>query len=896
MGAPSGTVTFLFTDIEGSTRLWEEHPDAMRVALARHDDLVREAVGAHAGYVFSWAGDGIAAAFQRSVDAAAAAVAAQVAFGGEVWPQGAVLRVRMALHSGEAEERDENYFGSPVNRAARLMGAARGGQVVVSELTAGLLAATPGIGLVDLGVHRLRGLVEPTRVFGLKADGLEWLDLPLVTADASRGNLPRPLTEWFGSLAVVNRRAAELGQRRLVTLTGPGGVGKTRLAIEAAGLVAAEFPDGVWMVELGPLADPEAVWATVASALGVLPQEGVGLIGAIVDWLTDRRLLLVIDNCEHLLGPVSDLVGAVVERCPTVTVVATSREPLGVEGERVATVPSLAELDAVDLFCDRAAAVDESVAFSDGDREVIASICSRLDGIPLAIELAAARTRSLSPADLLERLADRFAILRGSGRGVARHQTLRATVDWSYQLLSDPERLLFDRLSVFAGGFDLPAVEEICAGEGIEQSDVLDLLAALVEKSLVDVQRSGPAVRYRLLETLRQYGEERLEMRGETDLLRQRHLAHYVAVARAASDLWASPRMVEGAAIFTHEWDNVRAAHAAALSRGDLQQAVMLLKATAGHAMYDLRVEYLDWAERTLARCEATGHIDAALYGYAAMAAGKVDNDRAIDLALRGIAATGGDNPTGATLCWAALGDAYLTEGRIDELRGLVAPLVAAVAAARDPVTVFCGYSTLVYIACITDPAAIAAPVRQATTAAEQTGSPALLAHCAYLEGNRLRIAEPHDLEAALACHRRGLALARQAEVRDPMGLLHVAIGGISVQLGLPTAQQSLAEAIAYQHDLRQWGYLWTLLGYAAAHFSETDRPYEAAVLWGYLSAQEPSAVAVLAKSFTFPGLPDLNSTEARQGSTDGEAMDRNQIVAYALSVLSPHDGPAASG
>jgi hypothetical protein len=277
------------------------------------------------------------------------------------------------------------------------------------------------------------------------------------------------------------------------------------------------------------------------------------------------------------------------------------------------------------------------------------------------------------------------------------------------------------------------------------------------------------------------------------------------------------------------------------------------------------------------------------------MAAGKVDNDRAIDLARRGIAAAGGDDPSGTTLCLAALSDAFLTKGRIEELSGLVAPLEAAAAASTDPVTVFWGYSTLAYIACMTDPAAIAAPVRQATTVAEQIGSPALLAHSAYLEGNRLRIAEPRDLEAALTCHRRGLALARQAGVRDPMGLLHIAIAGISVQLGLPTAPQSLAEGIAYVHDLRQLGYVWTLVGYAAAHLSATDHPYEAAVLWGYLNAQEPSFVAVLERSFTFPGLVDLNSTEARQGSIDGAAMDRNQVVAYALSVLLPRDGPALS-
>jgi len=291
-------------------------------------------------------------------------------------------------------------------------------------------------------------------VFGVKADGLDWVDAPLATLEGTRGNLPRPATEWFGPMTELRRRVAEVTSRRLVTLTGPGGVGKTRMAVEIRALVADDYPDGVWIVELALVAVPGAVPAAVAAALGVLPQEGMSLLEAILDWLDGRRALLVLDNCEHVLDAATGLVTAIANGSSTVTVIATSREPLGIAGEQVVPIPTLAVLDAVDLFCNRARLADGSLEFSGRDRETVAAICERLDGIPLAIELAAARTRSLTLGDLLERLAERFKVLRGRTRGgVERHQTLHTTVAWSYHLLSDDERLLFDRLSVFAGGF-----------------------------------------------------------------------------------------------------------------------------------------------------------------------------------------------------------------------------------------------------------------------------------------------------------------------------------------------------------------------------------------------------------------------------------------------------------
>ena len=442
MARPSGTVTFLFTDIEGSTRLWDEHPRIMRAALERHDAILRDAINECDGLVFSTGGDGVAAAFGRADMAVRAAIAAQRALRSEPWPDGAELRVRMGMHTGEAHERDGDYFGPPVNLAARIMASASGGQVLVSEVTT--------------------SIVEPDA-------GLSWVEL---ARSASKGNLPVASSTFVGRITDLQRRVADLRDHQLVTLTGPGGVGKTRLAIEVAALAAETAPDGTWIVELGPVTDPNAVVAAVAASLAVQPQPGLSLQDAHLDLLRRRRLLLVIDNCEHVLDATAAMVRAVTSRCPTTTVLATSREPLGVSGEQVRIVPSLeSDGEASQLFIDRARAADGSFNPGDEDLGAIRAICQHLDGIPLAIELAAARCRSLSPTEILERLGDRFRLLRGTGRGgIERHQTLRAAVAWSYNLLSDSEHHLFDRLSAIAGTFELAATEAICADDLLDAS------------------------------------------------------------------------------------------------------------------------------------------------------------------------------------------------------------------------------------------------------------------------------------------------------------------------------------------------------------------------------------------------------------------------------------------
>jgi predicted ATPase/class 3 adenylate cyclase len=886
VGSPSGTVTFLFTDIEGSTRLWEDAPTAMRDGLARHDEALRWAIETHNGYVFSTGGDGFAAAFDRAGDGLAAAVDAQLAFNDEAWPDGLVVKVRMGLHTGEADERDGNYSGSAVNRAARLMTAAHGGQIVVSELTAGLLADAPGVGLIDLGSHHLRGFVGPTRVFGVKADGLAWLDLPLATAEAVRGNLPRPMTEWFGPTAELHRRVADLARRRLVTLTGPGGVGKTRLAVEIGSLTTDEFPDGVWMVELASVAEPDAVLGAVAAALGVIAQDGLPLGDSVVDWLEERRLLLILDNCEHVLAPIGELVPRIGARVPTVTVLLTSREPLGLAGERVVPVPSLAPHDAVELFCDRASAADESLVFAADERDVIADICRRLDGIPLAVELAAARVRSLGLPELQSRLGDRFRLLRAGRGSVERHQTLRATVAWSYQLLSEAERLLFDRLSVFAGGFDLRAAEAVAGSGPVEQHDIVDLLAALVDKSLVTVEHGTAGVRYQLLETLRQFGEEELGRRDEIGLTRDRHLAHFLGVAARIGDRWAGPDGAEAAATFRAEIENLRDAHAHALAGQDVAAADAILDATFGPAVMELRREHGEWTAATVALSGA--QIRPATYGYAASWAWRAgESASAIDLATRGIAAAPGPDHPSTLLCWAYLILAAVMGGRFPEALDAVPHLKAAAAdEAADPLHHVAVSAAFVMLAALGDRGASAAQLDRLDAIVERTGSTAFATFASFLRGIGLRLAEPPDLDGALAAHRHSLRLATE------IGAKHMVLGNLSTiasfQASQGTTDAGIAcrNALTHDYEARAWNLLWTVLVATASYLQVTSDEEAAVTVLGYLEAHEPGALAY-ARLIGVNKPADVSENATTNAwKAGGAAMDRHAIVRFALGGL----------
>jgi class 3 adenylate cyclase len=457
--SPSGTVTFLFTEIEDSTRLWEANPVDMAEAVKAHDVIVRSAVERHGGQVFATGGDGFCVAFSSASDAVATAVESQQELVGE---DSAAFRVRMALHTGEALERDRNYTGTEVNRAARLLALAHGGQVLVSG-TAEVLVRDR-VALLPLGDHLLRGLRGSLSVYQVMADGLP-SDFPVLRrADHFAGNLPRPVSSVVGRDAEVDEVSELLRSQRLVTLTGVGGVGKTRLAIEVGAELAEGFDDGVWMVDLAAVSDPGAVPAALATVLGVTPQGDLPLIDTVAGTVAGRRMLLVLDNCEHLQGSAGTAIEAILGRAGRSKVLVTSREAMGVPGESVTTVSPLATeggvtSDAVTLFLQRARSARHDFELQDPQTaSAVIEICETLDGLPLGIELAAARMAAMSASEVRDRLADRFRLLQSGAPGPERHLTLRRAVEWSYDLLTDDERALLRTASVFAGGFELSSI------------------------------------------------------------------------------------------------------------------------------------------------------------------------------------------------------------------------------------------------------------------------------------------------------------------------------------------------------------------------------------------------------------------------------------------------------
>ena len=591
---PTGTVTFLFTDLEGSTRLWEQHPEAMKEALARHDALLAAAVEAHHGAVVKSTGDGMYAAFATADAAIGAAVAAQQALCAASWEPIGTIRARMGLHAGVAEQRGDDYFGPALNRAARLMAVAHGGQVVCSQATADLVrdSLPAPAGLMELGRHRLRDLSRPELVFQLTHPDLPADFPPLRTLDAFPGNLPIERTALIGRSRELAKLADALDAHRLVTLTGVGGVGKTRLAVQLAADVLDRFPDGAWFVALASIRDPVLVPGAVAGALEIAERPGRALSETLRDAIGSRRLLVVLDNCEHLLDATARLVDELLDGCPAIRIVATSREALGVEGEQSWPTPSLGlpaseasasidELtgaDAVTLFVERARAVRPDFELADANAPAVAALCSRLDGIPLAIELAAARVGSLGPQDILERIDQRFLLLTGGSRtALERHQTLQAAVDWSYDLLAERERRLFERLSVFAGGFALDAAVAVAADTGMEEVAVLDGLGSLVTKSMVIADGLGASVRYRLLETLRQYSRDHLTATGDAASVRDRHARYFLEFAEALRPMFQGPDQAEAYDRFSVEIDNVRAAFNWLLETGEPAAALRLI-------------------------------------------------------------------------------------------------------------------------------------------------------------------------------------------------------------------------------------------------------------------------------------------------------------------------------
>jgi predicted ATPase/class 3 adenylate cyclase len=769
---PSGTVTFLFTDLEGSTRLWEEHPDAMRPALARHDAIVRDAIVGHGGHVVKGRGDGIHAVFGTADAAVRAAIDCELAMNAERWLVSEPLRARIGIHTGVAELREGDYFGSAVNRAARLEAIAHGGQIVCSQATADLArdSLADGVTFVDLGEHRLRDLSRPERVFQVMRFGLEREFPPLRSLDVLLTNLPRQLTSFIGRDDEMLQLRGLLDEHRLVTITGVGGVGKTRLSIEVAADVLVSFKDGAWMVELAA-ADAESMHAVFAAALGARLRPGSTVRDDVIEFLARRDLLLLVDNCEQLVADVAAFVEDVLARAQGVRVLATSREPLGVVGEQIWPVPSLevadsgSSLESVSatasarLFVDRARLADADFDLDSSNAASVVEICRRLDGIPLAIELAAARTASLQPSEIGGLLDERFRLLTGSRRrGVERHQTLKAAIDWSYALLGELERSVFDRLGVFAGSFDVTAVQAIVADAGIDRFDVLGAIDELVAKSMLVARPVGQlGTRYELLETLRQYALDRLDDRAETDECRRRHAAHFAGVAETIGvGLFTRD---EGAwhARLAGELDNLRAAVAWTLDADrfdDCELGLRIIAALAGDLGFSADSEIGAWAWRAseLPRLEDSQLAPWIRAGAAAYASLRGDFDMAEQLA-----GSVADSSDAYGLASSAFATSLTLHG---DHAGAFAVIDHAYRVLRDRGDASADLleSERAYIAHrVFGPDVSRDAAEQAVRAARQRGQPSLLAHALATRGMATLRSDP---TAALRDLEEGLAIA----------------------------------------------------------------------------------------------------------------------------------------
>jgi predicted ATPase/class 3 adenylate cyclase len=899
---PAGTVTFLLTDIEGSTRLWETAPDAMEVALDQHNRVLTEVIGEHGGAVVTSRGEGDSffAVFPSAVSAVEAAGACQLRLGREAWPAGAALRLRMGLHTGEARARQGGPVDhAPINRCARLKAAAHGGQVLVSKTTRDLVGGRlgGGFGLKRLGEFRLRDLTEPELIYQLTHVSLPADFPPLVTLAERTGNLPVPVSSFIGRGTELEQTAAALGQARVVTLTGPGGVGKTRLALQVAARVAPRFGDGAWLCELAPVRDPAGVDDAVAAVVSVRARAGQGTREALVEFFRAKEVLLVLDNCEHLLAEAAALAGVLQRACERLMILATSREGLGIEGERLVPVPPLAvpgmdaglaaitEAEAVRLFAERAAAVKPGFQVTGGNAAAVAAVVRRLDGIALAIELAAARVPAMTPAELARRLDRSFAVLAGGRRGAAgRHQTLRAAIDWSFELLSANEQALLARLAVFAGGCTLQAAEAVCGADGIDLDAVFELLASLVARSLVVAEDQGIETRYRLLETIRQYGEERLEAAGETQRWRARHASYYAALLPRIREHAHDPRAeVFWAVRLGAEQDNLLAAWSWAIGAGDVGIAFQML---AGFAPCDIWTSYplLLPGEAALGLPGAAEHpgYPLALAVSAVFASYRADVTGTEELCRRASEATARtDTPdwrVEETVCAARANIANAAGNSADAAR--LAEQAARIAQSGGDLADASVELTLAAMRhVLAGDAAGAVPLaNEALVLARQVGAPALIASSLLAVGLAVAGTDPGQ---ARACLRESRELSTPLGYQSTVDLMWAA--SIAFLIGDGTAALELGS-----RAIRglQWGGDRLRMGmalYMIASMLAATRPEAAAIIQGAAETcvvQSPVFAQLISSTVT----KALGEQRARELCARGADMDWVQAVAYTLT------------
>jgi predicted ATPase len=840
----------------------------MRSALATHDEALRSAIQAHDGFLFSHTGDGVVAAFASPMSAVQAAVDAQ---------RQLQLPVRMGLATGEAELRDGDYFGAVLNRAARVMAAGHGGQILVADSTAVLLG---GIDMVSLGPRRLRDVPNPITVYQLRAPGLLEDFPPLRTLGPSSGNLRPQTTRLVGRESELTRIVAAVRAHRLVTLTGMGGVGKTRLALEVAAQLTNEFPEGVWFFELAAVADAAAVPDAVATLLGITQQPGKSVAESVAIALEGRSRLLVFDNCEHVLDAVADLVEAILASSATVAILATSREGIGVADEQLWPVPSL-DIDAsVDLFIERAQRV--APGFSVDDVSTVAEICRRLDGIPLGIELAASRIASMAVEEIRDRLDHRFKLLVGSRRSLGRHQTLRHAVQWSYDLLDDTEKVLLERCSVFAGGFHVESACAVAVSEVPDEYATLDRLDALVRKSLLVADRSTGRTRFSMLETIHEFADEKLVARGQAEAVRTAHARYFAGREADILALWDSPHQSEAYNWLTSELANLRTAFRWAADNGDLTTAAAIAILTAFVGGLAENYEPISWAEELIEPARAADHPRlVALYVMASQCyfTGRVEAAvRYTEAAVMAIESGLGDVLYGTE---GFLGGAYVAAGQPERwiewcrarlARGSETPALTT--------------------ACVVIGLTIAGRVAEAISAAsglieaaEATANPYMRSFALLAYGLAFRDTHP---DSALGALRRGLVIARDSGNRANASHIAANLCQVEAKHGDPLAALDyFSFAIRNYHDAGNMAIFHSPLGALALFFHRLGRYEPAATIAGF-------AVLNPLAALTFPEIPAaivnlrevLGDAVFESLAHHGETMTTAEIAAYAYDQI----------
>ncbi len=830
MNPPTGTVTFLFTDVVGSTSLWERFPDQTGVSLAAHEALLRGAIEEFGGHEFATAGDSFDIAFSSASAAVGCAVRIQRAVGSHSWP-GVEIGVRIGVHTGTAEQREGRYYGQEVNRARDVCAAAGRSQVLVSDTAASLArdALPVGHSLLRLRPLELGPTGDAIDVWTVSGEGLS-IEQPAASV-GDQGNLPRPASQFIGRSDEIEAIGERVRPDAILTLLGLGGFGKTRVAIEVGRRNAPRFSDGVWWVDLTPLTDRATIAALVSSTLGIGGEATLGVEASLLDGLERLECLIVFDNCEHVADHAADLIAAIRQRCPGVGILATSRTALGIAGEQVWPLAPLdAATDGVELLLARASDLDMSRAGREWESDDLVLLCDRLDGIPLAIEMAAARLRSLSPREIIERLDERFRMLKNRDRqATKRHQTLLAALDWSYELLDSEEQLLLDRLSVFPSDFDLESVERLCSDDKLDEFDILDLLSSLIHKSLLSSVGHAGRSRYRLLETVRQYGRSHLSgielERLQRSLVVHMHsravdlLPAYMGEDRGAHDA--------AAAAYVTDWDNYREAVRLAIDFEEPDAVEEIVEALWDVVFQTSRTEVVGWCR------DAQSMIDPPMCAFTIVATSVVSAAEMIELTDRAIERGNPLVPNhGLALAYGVRHWIHATRGGPEAIENARKGLFHA--PARGPVEVAWQHANLASFLASSDSETASEHAEIAAQFVRTSTNPQRLTIVPSVATYEARYG---DARTAYELCDASVRLSEEADQRWTSNTIRAQRAAIALRYGVGNPAADLAEALSTARDQRAWYAVWLALGESLSWLGEHCETGLASMVSTYLRA-----------------------------------------------------------